>query len=101
MRIRHALATATLGATLSLGALALPAQAAQQEVDSVSAAPTSATVSPGGDERRVVGPAGWEYVDWYFTQASCRVHGQVRGVEWYDWYCGKSGALWYLYFRTS
>jgi hypothetical protein len=91
MRIRHALATATLGATLSLGALALPAQAAQQEVDSVSAAPTSATVSPGGDE----------YVDWYFTQASCRVHGQVRGVEWYDWYCGKSGALWYLYFRTS
>ncbi|GGT15867.1 hypothetical protein GCM10010240_56370 [Streptomyces griseoviridis] len=98
MRSRHALATAALGTALALGALAAPAQAAQQGVASTSFTSARAATSASGDERQVSGPAGWVYANWFLFQSTCRAEGSNWGIEWRDWYCEKSGALWYLYF---
>jgi hypothetical protein len=90
-----------LGATMLVGGAATaqaapaapPATSASAEVRtdsqlaSIASTPTTA--------------AGWEYADWYFTQTSCRLHGSPWGIEWVNWYCGKSGVLWNLYFWVS
>ncbi|GAB2628185.1 hypothetical protein GCM10027168_69890 [Streptomyces capparidis] len=102
MRTRKILVGLFLGTIAGLGLVAAPAQAAPAAPPASSASAEGRTVSQLASAAPTpTTAAGWTYVDWYLTQTSCRAHGAPLGLEWENWYCGKSGALWYLYMWTS
>ncbi|MFJ1597864.1 hypothetical protein [Streptomyces sp. NPDC088261] len=84
MRIGRILAGAALGATLAIGTVAVPAQAAT--------APTTGTVS-------AVSPLAMEFYDDYWTQAECRSVGKqgVSAGMWRIYACEPSPWDWDLY----
>ncbi|WP_399921101.1 hypothetical protein [Streptomyces kanamyceticus] len=89
MRIRHALATATLGMALALGALAVPAQAAQSGVSGATLASPQADRT-GSSGELTAAAWQWVYSGSYPSRSACdavandlyynyNIRGQCRG----------------------